>query len=60
MAIFQPASHIVAPWPSVVFGFVAVSIWYNVINQFMIQRVFAARNIYHARMGIVCAGYIKS
>jgi SSS family solute:Na+ symporter len=59
MAIFQPASHIVAPWPSIVFGFVAVSIWYNVINQFMIQRVFAAKNIYHARMGIVCAGYIK-
>jgi len=59
MAIFQPASHIVAPWPSIVFGFVSVSIWYNVINQFMIQRVFAARNMYHARMGIVLAGYLK-
>lgn len=59
MAIFQPASHIVAPWPSIVLGFVSISIWYNVINQFMIQRVFGARNMYHARMGIVLAGYLK-
>ena len=59
LAIFQPATHVVAPWPSVVFGFVSISIWYNVINQFMIQRVFAAKNIYHARMGIVLAGYLK-
>jgi SSS family solute:Na+ symporter len=59
MAIFQPASHMVAPWPSIVLGFVSISIWYNVINQFMIQRVFAARDMYHARMGIVLAGYLK-
>jgi SSS family solute:Na+ symporter len=36
-----------------------VGIWYNVINQFMIQRVLGARNMYHARMGIVLAGYMK-
>jgi len=59
MAIFQPASHLVAPWPSIVFSFLSISIWYNVINQFMIQRVLAAKNIYHARMGIVLAGYLK-
>jgi SSS family solute:Na+ symporter len=59
MAIFQPSSHIVAPWPSIVLGFLSLSIWYNVINQFMIQRVFAAKNMYHARMGIVLAGYLK-
>jgi len=59
LAIFQPVTHVVAPWPSVTFGFLSLSIWYNVINQFMIQRVFAAKNIYHARMGIVLAGYLK-
>ena len=42
-----------------IFGFLAVSIWYNVINQFMIQRVLGAKNMYHARMGIVFAGYMK-
>ena len=59
MAIFQPANHVVAPWPPVIFGFLSLSIWYNVINQFMIQRVFAAKDMYHARMGIVFAGYLK-
>lgn len=59
LAIFQPVSHTVAPWPPIFFGFVSISIWYNVINQFMIQRVFAAKDMYHARMGIVLAGYLK-
>ena len=59
MAIFQPATHVVAPWPPIFFGFLSISIWYNVINQFMIQRVFAAKDMYHARMGIVFAGYLK-
>jgi SSS family solute:Na+ symporter len=59
MAAFQPLSHKLIPWPAVVFGWVAVSIWYNCINQFMIQRVFAARNAWHARMGIIFAGFLK-
>ena len=37
----------------------SVSVWYNILNQFMIQRVLGAKNMYHARMGIVFAGYIK-
>ncbi len=41
------------------FGFLSLSIWYNVINQFMIQRVLGAKNAWHARMGIVFAGYMK-
>ncbi len=59
MAIFQPITHEVSPWPGVFLNFLTISIWYNVINQFMIQRVLAARNMYHARMGIVLAGYLK-
>ena len=27
MAIFQPVTHVVAPWPSVVFSFLTISIW---------------------------------
>lgn len=59
MAIFQPLTHVLAPWPQIFLGFLSLSIWYNVINQFMIQRVFAAKDMYHARMGIVLAGYLK-
>jgi len=59
LSVFQPASHPTHPWPSLVLGFLAVGLWYNVLNQFMIQRVLGARDSYHARMGIVFAGYMK-
>ncbi|HXK95205.1 MAG TPA: sodium/solute symporter, partial [bacterium] len=59
LSVIQPVTHEVSPWPSLIFGIFSVSIWYNVLNQFMIQRVLGARNMYHARMGIVLAGYMK-
>ncbi len=59
LSVFQPITHQTNPWPSLILGLFSVSIWYNVINQFMIQRVLGARDMYHARMGIVLAGYMK-
>jgi len=59
LSVIQPVTHRLAPWPSLIGMFLSVSIWYNVINQFMIQRVLGAKNQYHARMGIVLAGYMK-
>jgi SSS family solute:Na+ symporter len=59
LSVIQPASHKVVPWPSLIFGFIASGIWYSALNQFMIQRVLGAKNAYHARMGIVLAGYMK-
>jgi SSS family solute:Na+ symporter len=59
LSVIQPIEHPTNPWPGMLVGFLSVSIWYNVINQFMIQRVLAAKNLYHARMGIVLAGFIK-
>lgn len=59
LSIVQPAAHATSPWPSLVLDTFSVGIWYNVINQFMIQRVLGARSMYHARMGIVLAGYLK-
>ena len=59
LSVIQPVTHETTPWPSLVMGLFSVSIWYNVINQFMIQRVLGAKNMYHARMGIVLAGYLK-
>ena len=59
LAVIQPVTHQTTPWPSIFIGFLSVSLWYNIINQFMIQRVLGAKNIYHARMGIVLAGYLK-
>ena len=59
LSVFQPASHPTHPWPSLIFGVFSISIWYNVLNQFMIQRVLGAKDGYHARMGIVLAGFMK-
>ena len=59
LSVIQPASHAVWPWPALIFGTFSISIWYNALNQFMIQRVFAAKNTYHARMGVVFAGMLK-
>ena len=60
LSVLQPVTHEVAPWPSLIFSVFTISIWYNVLNQFMIQRVLGARDMYHARMGIVFAGYVKA
>ena len=59
LSLFQPIAHELVPWPYWIFGVFSVSIWYNVMNQFMIQRVLGAKNIYHARMGIILAGFMQ-
>jgi solute:Na+ symporter, SSS family len=59
LSVIQPASHAVWPWPALIFGTFSISIWYNALNQFMIQRVLGARDTYHARMGVVFAGLLK-
>ena len=59
LSVIQPLSHPTHPWPGLIFGVFSVSIWYNVLNQFMIQRVLGARDSYHARMGIIFAGFLK-
>lgn len=59
LSVFQSLSHPTHPWISLIFGVFSVSIWYNVLNQFMIQRVLGARSAYDARMGIVFAGFLK-
>jgi SSS family solute:Na+ symporter len=59
LSVVQPASHTFMPWTHWAFSFFYIGLWYLVINQFMVQRIFAAKNEYHARMGIVFAGYLK-
>ena len=47
------------PWTGLALLILSVSIWYNVLNQFIIQRILGAKNLWHARMGVVFAGYLK-
>ncbi len=59
LSVLQPINHATTPWTHWVFSFFYIGLWYTVINQHMIQKVFAAKNIYHARMGMVLASFLK-
>jgi len=59
LSVFQPMNHPILPWVTILVQWLSVSIWYNCINQFMIQRVLAAKDAWHARMGIVLAMFMK-
>jgi len=59
LSVLQPLQHQVTPWIHWVLSFFYIGLWYTVINQFMVQRIFAARSMYDARIGIVLASYLK-
>ena len=40
-------------------GFLTVGIWYSCTSQHMVQRVLGAKDEWHARMGVVGAGYLR-
>jgi SSS family solute:Na+ symporter len=59
LSVFQPADHIAAPTLGLVLSSFSIGIWYNAMNQFVIQRVLGAKDAYHARMGLVFSGLIS-
>jgi SSS family solute:Na+ symporter len=59
LSVLQPLCHQVTPWIHWALSFFYIGLWYTVINQFMVQRIFAARSKYDARLGIVLASYLK-
>lgn len=58
LSVFQPNDHIATATLGMFLSSFSIGIWYNVMNQFVIQRVLGARNAYHARMGIVFSGIL--
>lgn len=59
LSVFQPPDHPLVPWTGTFFAVLAVGVWYGVMNQFIVQRVLGARDVWHARMGMLMAGYAK-
>ncbi len=59
LSVFQGPDHPLTPWTGLFFLVMSVSIWYNVLNQFMIQRILGSRSVWDARMAVVFAGYVK-
>jgi SSS family solute:Na+ symporter len=59
LSVFQGSAHPLTPWTGLFFLVMSVSIWYNVLNQFIIQRILGSRSVWDARMAVVFAGYVK-
>lgn len=47
------------PWTGILLGAPILGVWYWCTDQFIVQRVLAARNIPEARKGTIFAGYLK-
>lgn len=47
------------PWTMYLGGLLCISIFYCATNQFIVQRVLAAKNEWHARMGVIFGDYLK-
>jgi SSS family solute:Na+ symporter len=56
--VFLPVTHDKFPFTGVFSGFLTVGIWYTCTSQHMVQRVLAAKNEWHARMGVIGAGFL--
>jgi SSS family solute:Na+ symporter len=57
--LWKSASHPDFPWTGIVFGVPILGIWYWCTDQFIVQRVLAARNEKEAKLGTIFAGYLK-
>jgi SSS family solute:Na+ symporter len=57
--LWQPSSHPDFPWTGILFGAPILGIWYWCTDQFIVQRVLAAKNQVEARRGAIFAGLIK-
>jgi SSS family solute:Na+ symporter len=57
--VFHPPTHKPFPFTGVFTGFLTVGIWYSCTSQHMVQRVLSAKDEWHARMGVVSAGFLR-
>ena len=57
--LLLPANDQDFPWTMFLGGLLCISIFYCAANQFIVQRVLAAKSEWHARMGVVFTCYLK-
>ncbi len=57
--LFLPADDPDFPWTMYLGGTLCISVFYCATNQFIVQRVLAAKNEWHARMGVIFGDYLK-
>lgn len=57
--LILPANDPDFPWTMYLGGALCISVFYCATNQFIVQRVLAAKDEWHARMGVVFQNYLK-
>ncbi len=57
--MWRPASDPDFPWPSLVITSTIVGMWYWCTDQYIVQRVLAAKNIKEGRRGTIFGGLLK-
>lgn len=56
--LYHPLTDKFFPVTGVFTSFLSIGIWYNCTSQHVVQRCLAAKNEWHARMGVVGAGLL--
>ena len=59
MTVWKPSSHPDFPWTGIITGAPILGIWYWCTDQYIVQRVLAAKNIDNARRGSLMGGLMK-
>src|SRR5687767_3716931 len=59
MDMWKPTNDPNFPWTGILFGAPILGIWYWCTDQFIVQRVLAARDQDHARRGTIFGGFLK-
>jgi solute:Na+ symporter, SSS family len=57
--MWKPMSDPDFPWTGILFGAPILGVWYWCTDQFIVQRVLAAKNLSEARRGTIFAGFLK-
>ena len=57
--MWKTSEHPDFPWTGILFGAPILGVWYWCTDQFIVQRVLAAKNIQEARRGTIFGGYLK-
>jgi SSS family solute:Na+ symporter len=59
LSLIRPIGDPGVPWPGLLLGVTLLGFYFWCTNQFMAQRILAARNVDHARWGSLFAGLLK-
>lgn len=59
LSVIKPLDDSTLPWLGTMVGVPLLGFWYWVTNQYVAQRVLAAKNVDHARWGAMLGGFLK-